>query len=102
MKVLPIGEARRRLPELVRKVATGHSSIAIGRRGRCEAVLVPPSTAATPIQRRPLQGLMTLVGTADDLERERAGLRREIKRSLERTSRLLVEGRQPHRHRARR
>jgi prevent-host-death family protein len=102
MKVLPIGEARRRLPELVRKVAAGHSSIAIGRRGRCEAVLVPPSAAASPVQRRPLQGLMTIVGTSDDLDRGRAGLRREIERSLERTGRLLVEGRQPHRQRARR
>jgi len=102
MKVLPIGEARRRLPELVRKVAAGHSSIAIGRRGRCEAILMPPSAAAPPIQRRPLQGLMTIVGTSDDFERERAGLRREIERSLERTGRLIVEGRRPRRHRARR
>jgi len=102
MKVLPIGEARRRLPELVRKIVEGHSPVAIGRRGRSEAVLAPPGAVTTPIPRRPLRGLMKIVGTTDDLEQGRAELRREIERSLERTAVTLVEPARARRRRARR
>lgn len=102
MKVLPIGEARRRLPELVRKIAEGHAPVAIGRRGRSEAVLAPPESVAAPVRRRPLQGLMKIVGTPDDLERGRAELRRDIERSLARTAVTLVESARSRRGRARR
>src|SRR5262245_43224705 len=91
MKVLPIGGARRRLPELVRRVAEGHATVAIGRRGRCEAVLVAPGVAERRLERRSLIGLVEVVGTPDDLDRGRAELRREIDVSLERTARMLTE-----------
>lgn len=102
MKVLPIGEARRRLPELVRRVADGDGPVAIGRRGRSEAVLAPPSAVTAPIQRRPLQGLMKIVGTPGHLERGRTELRREVEHSLERTARMLVAPARPPRRRTRR
>jgi len=102
MKVLPIGEARRRLPELVRRIADGHAPVAIGRRGRPEAVLAPPGSVTTPTRRRPLRGLMKIVGTPDDLERGRAELRRDIEHSLERTAATLVEPGPSRRRRARR
>jgi len=79
MKVLPIGEARQRLPELVRKVAAGHPPIEIGRRGRVEAVLVPPAMAAArQVERRPLRGSVELVGSERDLERDSAALGRLV------------------------
>src|SRR5688572_5346082 len=40
MKVLRVSEARAGLPSLIRKVASGHPPIAIGRRGKAEAWLV--------------------------------------------------------------
>jgi len=89
MRTLPIGEARRRLPELVRKVASGHAPIPIGRRGRCEAILSPPAMASDAIARRPLQGLVQIVGSWQDVERAREDIRREIEASLVRTARLI-------------
>jgi prevent-host-death family protein len=90
MKVLAIGEARKRLPELVRKVAEGHAPIPIGRRGRCEAVLAPASGAAISVRRRPLQGLVEIVGSWSDVERAQKVLRRRIEVSLDRTARLIA------------
>jgi len=90
MSVLPIGEARRRLPELVRKVAAGHPPVAIGRRGHVEAVLVAPIAAPhRQVERRPLRGLLTLVGSDTALERAQDDIRRLVAASLERTARQL-------------
>ena len=90
MSVLPIGEARRRLPELVRKVAAGHAPILIGRRGRCEAILAPAAAARDTVVRRPLQGLVEVVGTWKDVERAQGDIRRDIAASLDRTARLIA------------
>jgi len=68
MKALPIGEARRRLRELVRRVAQGHRTVAIGRNGRPEVMLVPAGAATLAVKRRPLQGLVEIVGKERDLE----------------------------------
>jgi len=89
MNVLPIGEARRRLPELVRKVAGGHAPIAIGRRGRCEAILAAAALEPKAVVRRPLQGLVEIIG-AEDWEGASAEIRNDIDRSLERTARLIA------------
>jgi prevent-host-death family protein len=92
MKVLPIGEARRRLPELVRRVALTQEPIGIGRRGNVEAVLVPPSAAArATVERKPLVGLVELIGGADALEEASLRLREELLRSLETTAAVLDE-----------
>ena len=92
MKPLPIGEARKRLPELVRKVASGHAPIPIGRRGRCEVILAPAAMAADAVARRPLQGLVQIVGSWDEVKQTRRAIRREIEASLERTARLIAGG----------
>jgi prevent-host-death family protein len=60
MKALPIGEARERLPELVRRVAEGHPAVAIGRKGRPEVMLVPAGAATLAVRQRPLQGLVQI------------------------------------------
>lgn len=91
MRALPIGEARRRLPELVRRVAQGHRPVVIGRGGRPEVMLVPAGAATTAVTRRPLQGLVEIVGNERDLERSRNQVRRELDASLERTVRLIAE-----------
>jgi len=96
MTVLPIGEARRRLPELVRKVAGGHAPILIGRRGRCEAILAPAAAARDTVVRRPLQGLVEIVGAWKDIARAQLDIRREIAASLDRTARLIA-GKRPRR-----
>jgi len=101
MKVLPIGEARRRLPELVRQLAGGHAPIAIGRRGRCEAILAPATGVGHTPVRRPLQGLVEIVGTWEDVERARDEIRQEIERSLDRTARIIA-GKLPRRRTSRR
>lgn len=90
MKALPIGEARRRLPELVRRVAQGHLAVAIGRNGRPEVMLVPAGAATLAVKRRPLQGLVEIVGGAHDLERSQRQLRHDVQRSLERTAGLIA------------
>jgi prevent-host-death family protein len=89
MKALPIGEARRRLPELVRRVAQGQRTVAIGRGGRPEVMLVPVGSA-TAVPRRPLQGLVEIVGSDDDFERGRQLLRRDLDASLKQTARLIA------------
>jgi prevent-host-death family protein len=99
MKVLPMSEARRRLPELVRKVRAGHPPIAIGRRGRAEAVLSRASSTAPT--RRPLVGMVELVGSWDQAERASQDLGADIERGLEETERLLAPAR-PGRPRTRR
>jgi len=83
MKPLPIGEARKRLPELVRKVASGHAPIPIGRRGRCEVILAPAAMAADAVARRPLQGLVQIVGSWDEVKQTRRAIRRDIEASLD-------------------
>jgi len=92
MKALPIGEARRRLPELVRRVAGGHGSVAIGRGGRPEVMLVPAGTPARGVTRRPLPGLVEIVGSEDDFERGGKKLRGVIEASLRRTAGLIGRG----------
>lgn len=87
--VIPMAEARRRLPELVRKVAEGHAPIAIGRRGRMEAVIARAGTPE-PVAKRPLRGLIRIMGGGDSLERANEDLRRVVEESLERTALLLV------------
>jgi prevent-host-death family protein len=86
MNVLPIGEARRRLPELVRKVAQGHPPVGIGRRGKVEVVLsaAPPAAQA---KRRPLRGLIRLVD--EDLQGADAEILQMFRASLARTSEQL-------------
>ena len=90
MKVLPIGEARKRLPELVRKVASGHGPIAIGRRGRCEAVLAPAAGLASRIERRPLRGLVEVLGDWSDVEAAERRIHAEIEASLEHSARIIA------------
>jgi prevent-host-death family protein len=90
MKALPIGEARKRLPELVRRVAEGHPAVAIGRKGRPEVTLVPAGAATLAVKRRPLQGLVQIVGSERDLERSQQQVRRSVHVSLERTARLVA------------
>jgi len=90
MKALPIGEARKRLPELVRRVAQGHRTVAIGRGGRPELMLVPAGAATLAVKRRPLQGLVEIVGGERDLERSQQQLRRDVDASLQRTARLVT------------
>jgi prevent-host-death family protein len=89
MKALPIGEARRRLPELVRRVAGGHGSVTIGRGGRPEVMLVPAGTPARGVARRPLVGLVEIVENEDDIERGQKELRGVIEASLKRTASLI-------------
>jgi prevent-host-death family protein len=91
MKVVPMSEARRRLPELVRKVLAGHPPIAIGRRGHAEAVLSRASKKA-PV-RRPLVGMVELVGSWDEVEQAGQDIRADIERGLEETGRLLASPR---------
>jgi prevent-host-death family protein len=86
MNVLPIAEARRRLPELVRKVAAGHPPIAIGRRGAVEALIVPAGTAM-PVPRRPLRGLIKILG---DLEAGSAEITELFEEGLRRSATLLA------------
>ena len=90
MRALPIGEARRRLPELVRRVAAGHRTVAIGRGGRAEVMLVPAASQALDLERRPLKGLIEIVGTVEDLQAGQRQLRRDVDASLTRTARLVV------------
>ena len=92
MKALPIGEARRRLPELIRRVAGGQGSVAIGRGGRPEVMLVPAGTPAQGVARRPLAGLVEIVGSGDDFEHGQQGLRGAIEASLNRTAGLIARG----------
>jgi len=44
------------------------------------------------VERRPLQGLVEIVGSEDDLKRSQHGLQRDLDASLKRTARL-IEGR---------
>jgi hypothetical protein len=90
MKALPIGEARRRLPALVRQVTERHRSVTIDRRGRAEVALVPVGSAA-PVAHLPLKGLAEIVGGGEEMERGWQELRRDIAASLERTARVLRE-----------
>jgi antitoxin (DNA-binding transcriptional repressor) of toxin-antitoxin stability system len=90
MKALPIGEARKRLPELVRQVAQGRRTVAIGRGGRPEVMLVPVGAAALAVTRRPLRGLVEIVGSERDLVRGQHRLRRIVDASLERTARFIA------------
>jgi prevent-host-death family protein len=86
MTVLPMAEARRRLPELVRKVAAGHPPIGIGRRGSIEVLLVPAGTKA-PVRRQPLRGLLEIVGDLESGSAEITGL---LEEGLRRSSALLL------------
>jgi prevent-host-death family protein len=86
MTVLPIGEARRRLPELVRKVAEGHPPVAIGRRGKVEAVLSAPR-ASLETRRVPLSGLVTILD--DDFEAADRELLEMFASSVARTAREI-------------
>jgi len=90
MRALPIGEARRRLPELVRRVAAGHRTVAIGRGGRAEVMLVPAVSQALDLERRPLKGLIEIVGAIEDLEGGQRQLRRNVDASLTRTANSLL------------
>lgn len=101
MSVLPIGEARRRLPELVRRVARGGGPVRIGRRGRCEAMLVSAGAEHERTTRRPLGGLAEILGSWDDLIRAEDDIRRDVDASLERTARL-IDGREARPRRRRR
>lgn len=91
MKVLPIGEARRRLPELVRSLARGgQPPITIGRRGKPEAIL----TSAVPERRpekKPLRGLIELLSDWEDVGQTESELREERARSVLRTEREIEE-----------
>ncbi|MBI4701145.1 MAG: type II toxin-antitoxin system Phd/YefM family antitoxin [Deltaproteobacteria bacterium] len=89
MSVLPIAEARRRLPELVHKVAAGHPPIAIGRRGRPEAVIAAPGAVRPVRPRRSLRGLARLVGDAEGLDQAQAELLAALQASLARTARQI-------------
>ena len=91
MKALPIGEARRRLPELVRRVAAGQRAVAIGRGGRPEVMLVPASTRSMLIARQSLKGLVEIVGSDEELAHGQRLLRRDIERSLQRTAGLISD-----------
>lgn len=53
-------------------------------------MLVPVGSATLAVTRRPLQGLVEIVGSADDLERGRQLLRRNLDASLKRTARLIA------------
>ncbi len=92
MAVLPIGEARRRLPDLVRKVAAGHPPVLIGRRGRAEAAIVAPSSIEKPVERRSLQGRMRIVGSVEDFERWLVTAREERIRAMEENLDLVTRG----------
>jgi len=89
MRVLPVGEARRRLPELVRKVAAGQPAVAIGRRGRPEAMLGPVHPPSVG-DRRPLRGLLELVGTPEDVARAENELQALVAEALARSLRELT------------
>jgi prevent-host-death family protein len=90
MRVLAIGEARRRLPELVRRVAEGEAPVAIGRRGRPEVVLALPTAVDPETKKVPLRGLLRIVGSWEDMERAQHDIRRDLDAGLDRTARLLV------------
>jgi prevent-host-death family protein len=102
MKVLPIAEARRRLPELVRKVSQGHAPVLIGRRGRPEAVLAVAGAAVVTPKRRPLRGLIELRGSLEDLDRAQEEIRREIAQAVDRSAAELVASAPPPERRRRR
>jgi prevent-host-death family protein len=87
-KVIPVGEARRRLPELVRKVASGHEPVTIGRRGRPEVVLLAAGSLGA-CEMTPLPGLVQLVG---DLDTASHAIRGEIEHSLELTATFIATG----------
>jgi prevent-host-death family protein len=87
-RVIPIGEARRRLPELVRKIASGDEPVTIGRRGRPEVVLLPAGSSGA-CEMSPLPGLVQLVG---DVEEGSRAMRGEIGRSLELTAAFIATG----------
>jgi len=64
--------------------------VSIGRRGRVEAVLVAPTAAPhRQVERRPLRGLLTLVGSDTALERAQDEIRRLVAASLERTAKQI-------------
>jgi len=48
MTVVPLGEARDRLSELVSEVATTHDRVVITRHGRADAVLISPDDLESP------------------------------------------------------
>ncbi len=102
MKALPIGEARRRLPELIRRVAGGQGTVTIGRGGRPEVMLVPAGTPAQRVVRRPLKGLVEIVGSEEDLEHGQQQLRGAIEESLKRTAGLIARASKPRRSKPRR
>ncbi len=86
---IPMAEARRRLSQLVRKIANGHAPIPIGRRGKVEAVLVSPEMATAPAPLKPLRGLLKIVGSPEDLDRGFEEISRLLNESEERTAREL-------------
>jgi prevent-host-death family protein len=102
MSVLPIAEARRRLPELVRKVAEGHPPFVLGRRGRPEAVLTGPALAERTTPLRPLVGLIEILGSWEEVEKAEERLRAAVAESLDRTARELEAPAGRARRRARR
>jgi hypothetical protein len=82
MKVLGIAEARRRLPELVRRVSEGRGAVYLGRRGKPEVMLTVPGSQSAAPPRRSLVGLVEIVGN-DDLIEARAALRAHLTAALE-------------------
>jgi antitoxin (DNA-binding transcriptional repressor) of toxin-antitoxin stability system len=100
MKVIPIGEARRRLSRLVRSIAGGSPPVAIGRRGKVEAILTAPD-APTTVRPLTLKGMFRLIGPPEDLQCATEELRREAEESIRRTARY-VERPPPRRRRPRR
>ena len=66
--------------------------MAIGRGGRPEVMLVPAGTPAQGVARRPLAGLVEIVGSDDDFEHGQQELRGVIEASLKRTSGLIARG----------
>jgi len=89
MSVLGIAEARRKLPQLVRRVAAGQPPVSIGRRGRPEVVLVAAPLAVQVIRRRRLAGLVEVVGGGRELDEAHRDILRDVEASLERAASRL-------------
>ena len=71
-------------------MAAGHQAVAIGRGGRAEVMLVPVGSHASGLDRRPLKGLVEIVGPEEDIAAGRRQLRRQVEASLARTARLIA------------
>ena len=91
-RTIPIGEARRDLPRLVKQVALGGGLVPIGPRGRATAVLVDfheyeilRRRRARPQERGDAWAALRLevVGSHAELDEAHARLRKEIAASLE-------------------